>query len=99
MLKTVLVAPVATIEVVIGVIAVPTVALKDVCEEVTATGVMIVEVALVDGPDPAELVATTVTAYSVPGLRPVIDTGDEIADEEGEAVPAEPEETGETVTV
>jgi hypothetical protein len=98
-LKLVFVSPVAIIDVVTGEIAFPTVALTEPTEGNTDTGVTIVEVVVVDGPDPAEFVATTVTEYSVPGVSPEIATGEEIAAARGVAVPAEPDVTGETVTV
>jgi hypothetical protein len=82
-----------------GEIAVPTVALIDAVETWTATGVAIIDVVVVDGPDPAELLATTETVYSVPGVNPVTATGAEIAAAVGVAVPTEPDETGETVTL
>lgn len=97
--NVVLVAPVAVIDVVIGVTALPTVALAVVTDAVTSIGVVNVETEVVDAPDPAELTATTVIEYSVPGDKPVTDTGEPIADESGDAVPIDPDETGETVTV
>jgi hypothetical protein len=63
---------------VIGVIAVPTKPVGVDVEVVTIIGVITVVIAVVDGPDPAELVATTVTVYSVPGERPVTATAVEI---------------------
>jgi hypothetical protein len=98
-LKLVFVSPVAIIDVVTGEIAFPTVALTEPTEGNTDTGVTIVEVVVVDGPDPAEFVATTVTEYSVPAVSPEIATGEEIAAARGVAVPTEPDVTGETVTV
>jgi hypothetical protein len=98
-LKLVFVAPVAVIDVVTGDIAVPTVPFTDAVDGNTATGVTIVEVVVVDGPEPAEFVATTVTVYSVPGVNPVTATGPEIAADVGVAVPTDPDVTGETVTV
>jgi hypothetical protein len=97
--NVVLVAPVAVIDVVIGVIALPTVAFAVVTDAVTSIGVVNVETAVVGVPAPAELTATAVIEYSVPGERPVTDTGELIADESGDAVPIDPDETGETVTV
>jgi hypothetical protein len=47
----------------------------------------------------AELVAATVTEYSVPGESPETVTDDPIAEESGDAAAIEPEETGEIVTV
>ena len=97
--NVVLVAPVAVIDVVIGVIALPTVALAVVTDADTSIGVVNVETAVVAVPAPAELTATAVIEYSVPGERPVTDTGEPIADASGDAVPIDPDETGETVTV
>ena len=98
-LKLVFVAPVEVIEVVTGVTAIPTVAFTVVTEVATAIGVTIIEVVFVAAPDPAAFVATADTEYSVPGVKPVIATGAEIAAAEVVAVPTEPDETGETVTV
>jgi hypothetical protein len=97
--NVVLVAPVAVIDVVIGVIALPTVAFAVVTDVVTSIGVVNVETAVVGVPAPAEFTATTVTEYSVPGERPETATGEPIAVESGDAVPIDPDETGETVTV
>lgn len=98
-LKLVLDAPVEVIDVVTGVIALPTDAFTVVTEVATAIGVTIIEVVVVDEPVPAEFVATTDTEYSVPGVRPEIETGEEMAVAGEVAVPTEPDETGETVTV
>jgi hypothetical protein len=97
--KDVLTAPVAVIAEVIGVIALPTVALAVVTDAVTSIGVVNVETEVVDAPDPAELTATTVTEYSVPGESPETATDEPIAVESAEAVPIDPDDTGETVTV
>ena len=97
--NVVLTAPVAVIDEVTGVIALPTVALAVVTDVVTSIGVVNVETDEVDAPAPAELLATTVTVYSVPGESPVTATGEPIAVDSGEAVPIDPDETGETVTV
>ena len=93
------VAPVAVIELVTGVIDVPTVPLADAVERLTSIGVVNVDTDVVAAPSPAEFVATTVTEYSVPGERPLTLTGDPMAEESGDAAPIEPEETGEIVTV
>jgi hypothetical protein len=93
------VASVAVIDVEIGVIALPTVALAVATDVLTSIGVVNVETDVVDAPAPAELTATTVIEYSVPGESPVIDTGEPIAEESGDAVPIDPDEIGETVTV
>jgi hypothetical protein len=97
-LKLVFVSPVATIDVVTGEMAVPTVALMDAVDTWTSTGVAIIDV-VVDEPDPAELFATTETVYSVPGVNPVTATGAEMAAAVGVAVPTAPDVTGETVTL
>jgi hypothetical protein len=97
--NSVSVAPVAVIALVTGVIEVPTVPLADAVERLTAIGVVNVVTDVVPAPDPAELFATTVTEYSVPGERPETVTVEPIAEASGEAVPIEPEETGEIVTV
>jgi hypothetical protein len=65
----------------------------------TSIGVINVVTEVIEGPDPAELVATTVTVYSVPGVKPVTAIADEICDAVGLAVPILPEVVGETVTV
>lgn len=93
------VAPVAVIDVVIGSIALPTVALAVVTDAVTSIGVVNVERAAVGVPAPAELMATAVIEYSVPGERPVTNTGEVMADASGDTVPIDPDKTGETVTV
>jgi hypothetical protein len=90
---------VAVIALVTGVIEVPTVPLADAVERLTAIGVVNVVTDVVPAPDPAELFATTVTEYSVPGERPETVTVEPIAEARGEAVPIEPDETGEIVTV
>jgi hypothetical protein len=93
------VAPVAVVDVVIGSIALPTVALAVVTDAVTSIGVVNVERAAVGVPAPAELMATAVIEYSVPGERPVTNTGEVMADASGDTVPIDPDKTGETVTV
>jgi hypothetical protein len=95
----VLVAPVAVIELVTGVIDVPTVPFEDAAERLTSIGVVNVVTDDVPAPVPAELVAATVTEYSVPGESPETVTDDPMAEESGDAAPIEPEETGEIVTV
>jgi hypothetical protein len=90
---------VAVIAEVIGVIALPTVALAVVTEVVTSIGVVNVDTDVVAAPAPAEFTATTVTEYSVPGDSPETATGEPIAADSGDAVPIDPDETGETVTV
>ena len=94
-----LVAPVAVIELVIGVINVPTVPLADAAERFTSIGVVNVVTDVVPAPVPAELDAATVTEYSVPGESPETVIDDPMAEESGDATPIEPEETGEIVTV
>jgi hypothetical protein len=95
----VLVAPVAVTELVTDVIAVPTVPLADAVERLTAIGVVKVVTEVIPLPVPAELEAATVTEYSVPGDSPETVTGEPIAEASGDAVPIDPEETGEIVTV
>ena len=97
--NVVFVAPVAVIALVTGVIEVPTVPLADAVERLTAIGVVNVVTDVIPAPDPAELFATTVTEYSVPGDRPETVTVEPIAEARGEAVPIEPDETGDIVTV
>ena len=53
----------------------------------------------VSDPDPAELVATAETLYSVPGDKPVTCMAEPIAELNDEAIPIVPDETGEIVTV
>jgi hypothetical protein len=97
--NSVFVAPVAVIALVTGVIELPTVPLAEVVERLTAIGVVNVDTDVVPAPDPAAFVATTVTEYSVPGERPETVTVEPISEERGDAVPIEPDETGEIVTV
>lgn len=54
-------APDAVIDVVIGVIALPTWPVNEACDGVTATGVIITVVAVTEDPEPDELVATAET--------------------------------------
>jgi hypothetical protein len=82
-----------------GVIAVFTDPDAVVEEGVSAEGVIMVEGAVVAAPEPAALVATAETEYSVPGVSPVTEIGDPIAEAAGEVVPIAPETTGATVTV
>jgi hypothetical protein len=93
------VAPVAVIDVVTGLMAVPTEPDGEDVEVETSIGVINVVTEVVDGPDPAELTAAAVTVYSVPGVNPVTVMADEICDEVGVAVPILPERVGATVTV
>jgi hypothetical protein len=95
----VLVAPVAVIALVTGVIDVPTVPLADAAERLTSIGVVNVVTDVVPAPVPAELVAATETEYSVPGDSPETVIDDPIAEDRGDAAAIEPEDTGEIVTV
>jgi len=95
---TVPVAPVAVRVVVIGVIAVPIDADSVEIEGVTSIGVTKVLTDATVGPVPDEFVAETVTPYSVPGVRPVTETGEEIALARGETELAVPEPVGATMT-
>lgn len=97
--NVVLVAPVAVIAVVTGVMAVPTVPFAEVAERFTSIGVVNVVTDVVLAPVPAELVAATVTEYSVPGDRPETVIEDPMAEDSGDAAPIDPDETGEIVTV
>lgn len=85
--------------IVTGVIAAFTDPLADVVDGVSADGVIIVERAVVAAPEPAAFVATADTVYSVPGVNPVTEIADPIAEAVGEVVPIAPDTTGETVTV
>ena len=82
-----------------GVIAVFTDPDAVVEEGVSAEGVIMVEGAVAAAPDPAAFVATAETEYSVPGVSPVTEISDPIAEAAGEVVPIAPETTGATVTV
>lgn len=99
MLKKVLVAPVAVTEVVIGVIAEPTVPFVEAVERSNSVGVIKVVADEVSDPVPAEFVATAETRYSVPGVKPVTCIEEPIAELSDEAVPIVPDEIGEIVTV
>jgi hypothetical protein len=85
--------------IVTGVIAVFTEPEAVVVEGVSAEGVIMVEGAVVAAPEPAAFVATAETEYSVPGVNPVTEIVEPIAEAAGEVVPIAPETTGATVTV
>jgi hypothetical protein len=68
----VLVGEAAEIDVEIGVIALPTVALSEATDVVTVSGVVNV-VVVEDAPAPLLLAAVVVTEYVVPGARPLVE--------------------------
>jgi hypothetical protein len=55
--------------------------------------------AVTDCPDPAEFVATALTMYAVPGVRPETFIDDPIAEAEIVVDPIDPDVTGAIVTV
>lgn len=85
--------------IVTGVIAAFTDPFVETVDGVSADGVIIVESAVVAAPEPAAFVATTDTVYSVPGVNPVTEIADPMAEAIGETVPIAPETTGEIMTV
>ena len=95
----VLTEPEAVSAIVIGAIGEFTEPFAEFDEGVREDGVIIVDDAVVAEPDPAELVATAETLYSVPGVKPVTEIEVPIAVASGDVVPVVPETTGEIVTV